>query len=86
MKRNDDDDGGAVVGRHFDERADDTDTIEARHHQIDDHRIDVLAVQEFQGFDAIGGKQDIKVGKQEHIAAGATEFGVIVDNEDGASS
>lgn len=84
MECNDDDHGGTRLREHFGERSNDPDPIEPGHHQIDHERIDVLSFEQFEGFDAIACEQNIEIGKEQEITRGATDFRVIVDNEDGA--
>lgn len=83
MECNDDDHGGASSRKHFGERSNDPDPIEPGHHQIDHQRVDVLSFEQFEGFDAVACEQNIEIGQEQEIARGATDFRVIVDDEDG---
>ncbi len=86
MHRNDDDNWRTKFRRHLGERSNDADTIEPRHHQINDEHIHVLSLEHFERFDSISGEQYVEIGEKEKITRGSANFVIVVDDENGVSS
>lgn len=86
MHGNDDDHGRTLFGQHFRERSNDANAIQPRHHQINDERVDVLPLEHFEGFDAVGGKQYVKIGQEKQISRGAANVVIVVHDENSVSS
>lgn len=86
MGRYYDDDARTVFGLHRMKRANDTDTVEPGHHQIDDERVDRLPFEHLECLDTVGCEHHVEIGHDEQIPHRIADIVVVVDDEHGTPS